>query len=136
MIDFLTSDFVGYGLLALLIIVLGIMAYWLLSGAVNHIRVSRFFAQHQPTVGIVRQYDKTDEKTDVTMTPVFTGKSMHFMPRVTQTLDQYYVLLECRCGAERFHAVYEIPAEDYRQAQVGTSVQVKDHWYPVSYELL
>ena len=136
MIDFLTSDFVGYGLLALLIIVLGIMACWLLSDAVNHIRVSRFFVRHRPSAGIVRRYDKTDEKTDVTMIPVFTGKSMHFMPRITQTLDQYYVLLECQCGAGRFHAVYEIPAEDYKQAQAGASVQIKDHWSPVGYELL
>ena len=52
MIDFLTSDFVGYVLMALLIIVLAFLAYFLLSSITHHIRVSRFFAQYRPSAGI------------------------------------------------------------------------------------
>ena len=43
MIDFLTSDFVGYVLMALLIIVLAFFVFFLLSSITHHIRVSRFF---------------------------------------------------------------------------------------------
>lgn len=136
MIDFLTSDFIGYVLMALLIIVLAFLAYFLLSSITHHIRVSQFFAQYRPSVGIVQRYDKTDDDFNVTMFPVSTGKSIQLMPRMTQALDQYYVLLECQCGGKRFRAAYEIPAEDYGQEQAGVSVQIKDHWNPVGYELL
>lgn len=35
----------------------------------SRIRVSRFFARHRPTVGILDQYEKIDADTDVTMYP-------------------------------------------------------------------
>ena len=40
----------------------------------SRIRVSRFFARHRPTVGILDQYEKIDADTDVTMYPFFTEK--------------------------------------------------------------
>ena len=98
--------------------------------------VSRFFARHRPTVGILDQYEKIDADTDVTMYPFFTEKSMHLIPRTSYTPDQYFVRLECRCGDTRFYATYRISSEDYEQEQTGASIQIEAHWRPIGYEVL
>ena len=102
----------------------------------SRIRVSRFFARHRPTVGILDQYEKVDADTNVTMYPVFSKKSMRLIPRTSYTPDQYFVRLECKCGDTRFYATYQISSEDYEQEQIGASIQIEAHWRPVGYEVL
>ena len=123
-------------LVAFAVVALVSFIRFLFSSAIRHIRVSRFFARHRPTVGILDQYEKVDADSDVTMYPVFAEKSMHFIRRVSHTPDQYFAQLECRCGDTRFYATYRISAEDYEQERAGASVQIESHWRPIGYEVL
>lgn len=134
--EFLVSDFFGYILIALLVIVAVIFVYVLISNVIQHIRVSRFFALCRPSVGTVLGYKKIDENTHITMQPIFMGKSMNFTPRIRYTPGQYYISLECQCRGKHFQASYQISAEEYEQEKVGTPVRIKDDWMPVGYELL
>ena len=123
-------------LVAFAVVALVSFIRFLFSSAIRHIRVSRFFARHRPTVGILDQYEKVDADTDVTMHPVFAEKSMRLVPRTSYTPDQYFVRLKCRCGDTRFYATYRISAEDYEQERTGASVQIESHWRPIGYEVL
>lgn len=123
-------------LIAFAVVALVSFIHFLFSSAIRHIRVSRFFARHRPTVGILDQYEKVDADTDVTMHPVFAEKSMRLVPRTSYTPDQYFVRLKCRCGDTRFYATYRIPAEDYERERAGASVQIESHWHPIGYEVL
>lgn len=123
-------------LIAAMVAVLISFVYTMFRIVSSRIRVSRFFARHRPTVGILDQYEKIDADTDVTMYPFFTEKSMHLIPRTSYTPDQYFVRLECRCGDTRFYATYRISSEDYEQEQTGASIQIEAHWRPIGYEVL
>lgn len=98
--------------------------------------ITRFFAEHSVTTGIVVRYETIDGHTYTTASPAVPGTSAIFVPRFHQTPDQFAVTLECRDAGMRFYAKYQIPSSDYKEHKKGESVHIKDDWTPIGFQIL
>lgn len=99
-------------------------------------KITRFFAEHSVTTGIVVGYETIDGHTYTTTSPAIPGKSTIFVPRFHQTPDQFAVTLECHDAGVRFYAEYQIPSSDYKEHKKGKSVRIKGDWTPIGFQIL
>lgn len=99
-------------------------------------KITRFFAEHSATTGTVVGYEAIDGHTYTAASPAVPGTSTIFVPRFHQTPDQFAVILECHDVDVRFYARYQIPSSDYKEHKKGESVQIKDSWTPIDFQIL
>lgn len=99
-------------------------------------KITRFFAEHSVTTGIVVGYETIDGLTYTTASPAVPGTSTILVPRFHQTPDQFTVTLECRDAGVRFYAEYQIPSSDYKEHKKGASIRIKDEWTPIGFQIL
>ena len=99
-------------------------------------KITRFFAEHSVTTGIVVGYETIDGLIYTTASLAVPGASTILVPRFHQAPDQFTVTLECRDAGVRFYAEYQIPSRDYKEHKKGESIRIKDEWTPIGFQIL
>ena len=97
-------------------------------------KIRRFFSAHKPTSGVITKYEAVDGDTYVSVSAAVPGQLALLVPRIHKTPDQYVVVLECHTANAHFYAEYQIPRSDYKEQNVGETIQIKDSWEPVGFE--